>query len=145
MRKATGSYRTYSSLVKLQPRFLGLQWKTCLWAELQPWCPSLQRRTCPWAEHMMMMMMMMMNVELTPPRIYNTNTHGSDACSGSNILWTRTLDRYTRAGLPECVVSTTSGPPPEKRRIYHKGHTPSSRMGIKISDPAENRTRNAVL
>ena len=57
MRKATGSYRTCSSLVKLQPRFLILQWKTCLLAELQPWCLSLQRRTCPWAEHMMMLMM----------------------------------------------------------------------------------------
>ena len=43
--------RTYSSLVKLQPRFLSLQWKTCVWAELQPWCPSLQWRTCHWAEH----------------------------------------------------------------------------------------------
>ena len=32
---------------------------------------------------------------------------------GSNSLWTRTLDRYTRAGLPECVVSTMSGRPPE--------------------------------
>ena len=38
MRKATGSYGTYSSLVKLQPRFLSLQWKACLWAELQPLC-----------------------------------------------------------------------------------------------------------
>ena len=28
MRKATGSYRTYSSLVKLQPWFLSLRWKT---------------------------------------------------------------------------------------------------------------------
>ena len=27
------SYRTYSSLVKLQPRFLSLRWKTCLWEE----------------------------------------------------------------------------------------------------------------
>ena len=35
----------------LQLRFLSLQWKTCLWAELQPWCLSLQWRTCPWAEH----------------------------------------------------------------------------------------------
>ena len=51
MRKATWSYCTYSSLVKLQPRFLSLQWKTCLWAELQPWCLSVQSRTCPWAEH----------------------------------------------------------------------------------------------
>ena len=28
LRKATGSYRTYSSLVKLQPWFLSLRWKT---------------------------------------------------------------------------------------------------------------------
>ena len=32
MRKATGSYRTYLSLVKLQPWFLRLQWKICPWA-----------------------------------------------------------------------------------------------------------------
>ena len=38
-------------LVKLQPRFLSLEWKTCLWAELQPWFLSMQWRTCPWAEH----------------------------------------------------------------------------------------------
>ena len=31
VRKATGSYRTYLSLVKLQPGFLSLRWKTCLW------------------------------------------------------------------------------------------------------------------
>ena len=36
------SYRTYSSLVKLQPRSLSLQWKACLWAELQSLCLSLQ-------------------------------------------------------------------------------------------------------
>ena len=34
MRKATESYRTYLSLVKLQPWFLSLQWKSCLWIEL---------------------------------------------------------------------------------------------------------------
>ena len=33
MRKATGSYRIYLSLVKLQLWFLSLRWKTCLWAE----------------------------------------------------------------------------------------------------------------
>ena len=33
--ESNGKHRTYSSLVKLQPRFLSLQWKTCLWAELQ--------------------------------------------------------------------------------------------------------------
>ena len=30
VRKTTGSYHTYSSLVKLQPWFLSLRWKTCL-------------------------------------------------------------------------------------------------------------------
>ena len=35
MWKATGGYRTYSiaALVKLQPWFLSLRWKTCPWAE----------------------------------------------------------------------------------------------------------------
>ena len=31
MWKATGSYHTYSSLVKLQHSSLSLRWKTCLW------------------------------------------------------------------------------------------------------------------
>ena len=51
VRKATGSYNTYSSLVKLQPWLLSLRWKVCLWAELQSWFLSLQWKTCPWAEH----------------------------------------------------------------------------------------------
>ena len=50
---------------------------------------------------------------LTPPGTYKPNGRGSDACRGSNSLWTRTLDRYRRAGLPECVVRTMSGPPPK--------------------------------
>ena len=33
VQKAMGSYHTYLSLVKLQPWFLHLQWKTCPWAE----------------------------------------------------------------------------------------------------------------
>ena len=49
--EGNGSYSTYSSLVKLQPWFLSLQFKTCLWAELQPWCLNLQWKTCPWVEH----------------------------------------------------------------------------------------------
>ena len=53
------------------------------------------------------------NLGLTPPGTYNPNARGWDACRGSNSLWTRTLDRYARVGLPECVVSTISGPPPE--------------------------------
>ena len=51
VRKATVSYRTYSFLVKLQPWFLILWWKTCLWADLQSWFLRLKWRTCPWAEH----------------------------------------------------------------------------------------------
>ena len=49
--ESNGSYRAFSSLVKLQPRFLSLQWKICLCAELQLWCLRLEWRTCPWAEH----------------------------------------------------------------------------------------------
>ena len=32
---------------------------------------------------------------------------------GSHSLCTRTLDRYTRTGFPECMVNTMSGPPPK--------------------------------
>ena len=51
VRKATGSYHTYSSLVKLKPWFLVFRRKTYFWTELQPWCLSLQWKTCPWPEH----------------------------------------------------------------------------------------------
>ena len=46
--ESKGSYRTDSSLVKLKPWFLSLQWKTCLWVALQRWCLSLQWKICPW-------------------------------------------------------------------------------------------------
>ena len=49
--ESSGKLHTYSSLVKLQPWFLSLRCKTCLWAELQPWCLNLLWKTCPWAEH----------------------------------------------------------------------------------------------
>ena len=52
------------------------------------------------------------NLGLTPPGTYNPNARESDACRGSNSLWTRTLDRYTTADFPECVVSSMSGSPP---------------------------------
>ena len=42
VRKTTGSYRTYSSIVKLQPLFLSFRWKTCLCAELQTWFLSFR-------------------------------------------------------------------------------------------------------
>ena len=47
-----------------------------------------------------------------------------------------------------CVVSTMSGPPPEiiqDRTQTKDTHTPNPRSGIKIPDPAGNRTRVAVL
>ena len=50
---------------------------------------------------------------IPPPGTYNPNSRGSDACRGSNSLWTRTLDSYTRASLPAYVASTMPGPPPE--------------------------------
>ena len=60
---------------------------------------------------------------------------------GSNSLWTRTLDRYTRAGLPECVVSTGDS----TVQNTDKGHTHNPRREIKIPGPAGNRTRTAGL
>ena len=44
MRKATGSYCAYSSLVKLLPWFLTMWWKICLWAE-QPRCRVCSERS----------------------------------------------------------------------------------------------------
>ena len=83
------------------------------------------------------------NVGLTPPVIYN---RGSDAGRESNRLWTRTRDRYTRAGFPECVVSTMSGSLPETTQDRTQNtHTPYPRIEIKISDPTGNRTRVAGL
>ena len=72
---------------------------------------------------------------------YKQNERGSDACRGSNRLWIGRLKRYKRVGLPECVVSTISGPPLETQE---KG-TASLRIGIKISDPAGNLTRASGL
>ena len=47
------------------------------------------------------------------PETYNSNALGIGACRGRNRLWTRTVERYTRTGLHECVVSTMSGSPSE--------------------------------
>ena len=76
------------------------------------------------------------NLELTTPGTYKPNSRGSDACRGSNSLWTRTLDGYTRAGIPECVVRTMSGPPPETTQDNtDKEHTPNPRIGFKFLTP----------
>ena len=40
--ESNGKLPHYLSLVKLQPWFLSLQWKTYLWIELQPWFLRLQ-------------------------------------------------------------------------------------------------------
>ena len=39
------------------------------------------------------------------PGTYNPNARGSDACRGSNSLWTRTLDRHTMCGQHNVRVS----------------------------------------
>ena len=65
MQKATGSYCTYLHLVKLQPWFLSLQWKTCL-------CQNCSLGSCACSEGpalgqntlMMMMMMMIKNMNM---------------------------------------------------------------------------------
>ena len=51
--------------------------------------------------------------DLHPIGTCNPNARGSDACRGSDRLWTRTLYRYIRAGLHESVDSTMPGPPRE--------------------------------
>ena len=80
------------------------------------------------------------------PRDLQAKCRGSDVCRGRNSLWTRTLDRYTRAGFPECVVSTMSGPVPKttQDRAQTKDTHPIPGQ-IKIPDPAGNRTRPAGL
>ena len=59
LREATGSYRTYSALIKLQPWFLSLPWKTCLRQN-----SSLGSCACSegpaLGQNTLMMMMMMM-------------------------------------------------------------------------------------
>ena len=63
---------------------------------------------------------------------YNQNAFRSDACRGSNGLWIRTPDRYTRAGLPEWVDSTISGQQPDTTYdSTQTKDTPSPRIKIK--------------
>ena len=74
---------------------------------------------------------------LPQSRTYKPNSRGSDVCRGSNSLWARTLDRYTRAGLPECQVSTMAGPPPEttKDRTQTKDTHPLPGQKLKFLTP----------
>ena len=82
----------------------------------------------------------------TQSRTYNPNARESDACRGSNSVWTTTLDIYTRACLPEYVVSTVLGPSPETTQDGTQiKDTPNPSKEIIISDPVGNRTRPAGL
>ena len=54
----------------------------------------------------------------------------------------RTLDRYSRAGLSEIYGQQNIR---ATVREHRTGHTPNPRIGIKIPDPAGNRTRAAGL
>ena len=57
------------------------------------------------------------------------------------MLWTRTLDRYTRAGLHECVASTMSGPPPKatQDRTQTKDTHPIPGQKLKFLTPPPRR------
>ena len=57
--KATGSYCTYLSLVKLQPWFLRFQWKTCLWTTANFGSCVCSERFALGQNTLMMMMMIM--------------------------------------------------------------------------------------
>ena len=81
------------------------------------------------------------NLGLTPPGTYNPNARGSDACRGEQQFGDQNT-WHTRAGLPECMVSTMSGPPP--KTTQDRTHT-ESQAEMKIPDPAGNQTRVARL
>ena len=117
-RKATAPIQP---LVKLQPWSLSLRWKTCLRQNCSLGSCACREGPYPWAEHsddddsffLFSLLFTFLQCSNYIPRDLQPKIRGSDACRGSNRLWTRTLDRYTSAGQPESVVSTISGPLPE--------------------------------
>ena len=60
MRKATGSYHTYSSLVKLQPRFPEFQMEDLPLGRIAALVPEFAVKDLLLGRTLMMMMMMMM-------------------------------------------------------------------------------------
>ena len=52
--ESKGSYCTYSSLVKRQPRFLSLKWKTCLWGRIAALVPEFAVNDVPLGRTLMM-------------------------------------------------------------------------------------------
>ena len=71
---------------------------------------------------------------------------GQMPVGGSSCLWTRTLDRYTRAGLPECVVGTMSVPLPEaaQDRTQTKDTHPIPGQELKFLTPPEQNPDRRV-
>ena len=82
------------------------------------------------------------NLGLTPPGTYKPNARGSDACRGSNSLWTRTLDKYTRrASLNVWSAQCQGFRRRQQGQNTDKGHTLNPRTEIKIPDPARESNR----
>ena len=100
-------------------------------------------KTCCEISFFLLRLFILPNQGLTSPGNYNPNVRGLDAFWGSSSFWTGTLDKYPRAGLPECVVSTMSGPPSETTQ--DRTQRTHSIPGQKIPDAAGNRTRAAGL
>ena len=65
---------------------------------------------------------------------------------GEHRLLTKTLDRYTRAGLPEICSQQNfmDTARDDKGQNTDKEQSPSPRIEIKITDPAGNQTRAAA-
>ena len=65
---------------------------------------------------------------------------------GEQRLWTRTLDNYTRASLPEmCVHQNVMATARDNVGLNTKGHIQShATVEIKILDPAELDDRNST-
>ena len=57
MRKATGSYRTYSSLVKLQPKFLEFAMEDLALGRIAAFVPEFAVKDLPLGRTLMMMIM----------------------------------------------------------------------------------------
>ena len=69
-----------------------------------------------------------------------------DTDLGEHRLWSRTLDLYTKTGLPGSAASRMSGPPPKTTPDRTKtNNTLSHKIEIKIPDTSRNRTRAAGL
>ena len=85
-------------------------------------------------------------VGLTPPGTSNQNVHGSDACKEHRFC-TRKLDKCTREDLTEICgqYNVTVTARDNTGQNTDKGHTPSPKMGIKISNPTSRRGGPVII